>query len=241
MAVLRYSESIQKQIGSKTKPEPWLHITTARTGKDGKQAWYAIFVWDTRQVVEEGKLDWKYKKNESYKIKPGEDGFLNGRYAQDNGKPLVGAKHDFDFTNESEITVRQFKISQLVAVTKHIYDTYRAGIKVSMKINGHFISLMLSPDFTYTIQGVSCNDIIVDNKKYQLIRAGSDMHSFRAYALSIGQSDLTAVKTGKSQHFVGQTYSCKNLPKIVANDLISIVKGRPEDVSRGFLKAVDAI
>lgn len=54
--ILRYTEAIQKILGCKTKPEPWLHIgisTTDRYAKMGMFSGYAIWVWDTRKVVEQ--------------------------------------------------------------------------------------------------------------------------------------------------------------------------------------------
>lgn len=47
MKILRYTDAVQRQVGCKTKPEPWLHI-----GLSGNS--FAIWVWDTRQVVEDG-------------------------------------------------------------------------------------------------------------------------------------------------------------------------------------------
>jgi tRNA A37 threonylcarbamoyladenosine modification protein TsaB len=37
----------------KTKPEPWLHIVYVTDAFNNKTYW-AIYIWDTRQVVEEG-------------------------------------------------------------------------------------------------------------------------------------------------------------------------------------------
>lgn len=49
-----YTDMIQQVLKSKTKPEHWLHIVLQhqRYGEDSALAW-AIYVWDTRQVVEE--------------------------------------------------------------------------------------------------------------------------------------------------------------------------------------------
>lgn len=74
MKILRYTEAIQKQIGSKTKPEPWMHIGI-QSGK------YAIWIWDTRQIVGTGKFSGDISK-------------LQGTAAKDNHKPLVGEHAD---------------------------------------------------------------------------------------------------------------------------------------------------
>lgn len=49
-----YTDKIQNVLNTKTKPEPWLHVVLQhqRDGEDSALAW-AIYVWDTRQVIEE--------------------------------------------------------------------------------------------------------------------------------------------------------------------------------------------
>jgi hypothetical protein len=54
----KYTKEHQKLLGCKTEPQPWLHIVTmSEGGSDGKNydsiTSYAIYVWDTRQVIEE--------------------------------------------------------------------------------------------------------------------------------------------------------------------------------------------
>lgn len=79
MKILRYTEDVQKQISSKVKPEPWLHIGIA----DGQ---YAIWVWDTRQIVGTGKCS-------PYDVV--------GTPAKDNRKPLSGQNaENFSFERQ---------------------------------------------------------------------------------------------------------------------------------------------
>lgn len=74
-----YTEQVQEMLKSKTKPEPWLHVvvlgdgnnvTYARTKdkKDAERVVYAIYVWDTRQVVETGVIDCADKSSEQSRI-----------------------------------------------------------------------------------------------------------------------------------------------------------------------------
>lgn len=51
--ILRYTANMQKLFKAKTKPESWLHIGFKQTHRDG--GYFVIFVWDTRQAIEEGK------------------------------------------------------------------------------------------------------------------------------------------------------------------------------------------
>lgn len=87
MKILRYTPEMQKQLVSKTKPEPWLHVAIIMP-KDRGWAIYAIYVWDTRQVIEEGR-------------KPIWDAHVEhlvGTPAKDNHQPLQGLKtYDYLF------------------------------------------------------------------------------------------------------------------------------------------------
>jgi hypothetical protein len=78
MSVHRYNELAQKTLQSRTAPEAWLHFASVAIG-DGKVI-YAIFVWDTRQVIEQGTA----KLNGKDYIQ-----FLQSvPAAKDNGQPL---------------------------------------------------------------------------------------------------------------------------------------------------------
>lgn len=93
--ILRYTEAIQKALGCKTKPEPWLHIGISSDGH------YGIWIWDTRQILETGKCD-------ADKV--------NGTPAKDNHKELVGEHAElFKFgrstadSSQNYILVRGFR------------------------------------------------------------------------------------------------------------------------------------
>lgn len=73
--IYRYDESVQQCLRCKTKPEPWLHIAIAgcsmsnlgehyarrNAGKAPKlELIWAVYVWDTREVIESGQVDRAY-------------------------------------------------------------------------------------------------------------------------------------------------------------------------------------
>ena len=72
--ILRYTEDVQKQLHSKTKPEPWLHIAIL---SDKQYSYYVIYVWDTRQIVGSDNIYKHY-------------GDIAGQPAKDNHMPLQG-------------------------------------------------------------------------------------------------------------------------------------------------------
>ena len=86
--ILRYNEHLKNKIGSKTKPEPWMHIViivnsvTGRGAVKTRKCSYAVYVWDTREIIETGSFDYKQPINylEMYADK-----------ARDNHEPLVGS------------------------------------------------------------------------------------------------------------------------------------------------------
>lgn len=79
LTILRYNEDLQKLIGCKTKPEPWMHIGFVGTDMSEDDYW-AIWVWDTRQVLEEGKCSHANRQKAS-SFAP---------YAVDNKQRLLG-------------------------------------------------------------------------------------------------------------------------------------------------------
>lgn len=54
LTILRYNEALQKLVGARTKAEPWMHIGFVGTDMSDDDYW-AIWIWDTRKVLEEGK------------------------------------------------------------------------------------------------------------------------------------------------------------------------------------------
>jgi hypothetical protein len=49
MKILVYNATAQAKIGAKTNPEPWMHVVITNNNE------FAIFIWDTREVLETGK------------------------------------------------------------------------------------------------------------------------------------------------------------------------------------------
>lgn len=72
--VYKYNGAAQEYTKAKIEPQPWLHIAFSNQGGA-----FAIFVWDTRKVVEFGNL--RYNENRT----PKEAGLTR---AKDNKQPL---------------------------------------------------------------------------------------------------------------------------------------------------------
>lgn len=73
MKILKYTADIQNHIKSNVKAEPWLHIGFYIMR--GDKVYYAIWIWDTREIVGNGELNYID---------------FNGSNAIDNHKPLKG-------------------------------------------------------------------------------------------------------------------------------------------------------
>lgn len=98
--VFKYDRNIQKILKTKTKPEPWLHIGfVSAHHAQGKEringmSW-AIYIWDTRQVLESGWIATKDLNLDKY--------FRGFDHALDNKQPLVGA----DSEDARNVSIRQ--------------------------------------------------------------------------------------------------------------------------------------
>lgn len=99
MAIYRYTKAFQNAGSLKTKPEPWLHV-----GLEVQQEglYIAVFVWDTRKVVEQ-RFD-KFKNYAEYRVFASD--FYRRKYktANDNGKKLVGKGVAVDYFNKNIMT-----------------------------------------------------------------------------------------------------------------------------------------
>lgn len=56
-SIIRYTADVQQLLGAKTKAEPWLHCIVNITYRNNPHQQiatynYAIYVWDTRKVLE---------------------------------------------------------------------------------------------------------------------------------------------------------------------------------------------
>jgi hypothetical protein len=92
--VYRYNKELQNIIGSKINPEPWMHLVVNTQGwymngvASHEKPMYAIYIWDTRQVLESGNFD----KNIINQL-PRES------TAKDDRKPLIGSGKVIDSIN----------------------------------------------------------------------------------------------------------------------------------------------
>jgi hypothetical protein len=71
---VKYTEQIKQQIQSSTEPMPWLHCLLIYNSQAGNA--YAIFVWDSREIVEHGEFTAK--------------NIIKTESAKDNGQDLTG-------------------------------------------------------------------------------------------------------------------------------------------------------
>lgn len=59
--IAKYTPKVQAWLGSKTKPEPWLHVVIEgkmfrglKSASRQIQYEWRVYVWDTRKVIEHG-------------------------------------------------------------------------------------------------------------------------------------------------------------------------------------------
>lgn len=73
------------------KPEPWLHIAIKTVSKRNPWAGYAIYVWDTRKVLDEYRSNKGLFQTSDFVISK-----CNMQRAIDNRQPLVGGRKDIN-------------------------------------------------------------------------------------------------------------------------------------------------
>lgn len=89
--ILRYNESIQKTLGCKTKPEPWMHIGIKTPSKRLPFVGYTIWVWDTRQVLEQN-IEQDFGRATVDFVNRCNIALKQGQPAIDNHQPLKGGE-----------------------------------------------------------------------------------------------------------------------------------------------------
>ena len=80
MAILRYNNRVRSKLGTKTEGAPYLHIAFFTIPTQSK-AYYVIYVWDSRAILEEGTCTLDQKDN-AYDVTD---------YVTDSHKPLRGS------------------------------------------------------------------------------------------------------------------------------------------------------
>jgi hypothetical protein len=111
MKIVAYSQEIQKAIGSKTEPAPWLHLATTN------KFVVAIYVWDTREIIETLEVGLTgLDKIDSL-----------GHSVPDSRKPLKGK-------NAELFQFQGYKITSEKVVAKN------GGVTVKWFINGHHVN-----------------------------------------------------------------------------------------------------
>lgn len=94
--IFRYNEQAAKYIGAilhkkMPKPEPWLHIAIKTVSKRNPWAGYAIYIWDTRQVIDEYRSNKGLFQTSDFVISK-----CGMQRAIDNRQPLVGGRKDIN-------------------------------------------------------------------------------------------------------------------------------------------------
>lgn len=108
MPVYKYTPEVQQLLHAKTKPEPYLHVVYTFDVDQKVPAYFAIYVWDTRKVVEEGFIA---AKHGVYDAMP-----ADASHVKDNGEPLVGA------SNIRGLAAFDYKFYCILAKDKPIVD-----------------------------------------------------------------------------------------------------------------------
>lgn len=242
MHVYRYSEKMQEQLGSKIKPEPWLHCTYS-VDAGNKAGKYVIFIWDSRQVVEEGKLARTKLFTKSYNGRFSQYHFdFTGQPARDNGKPLQGAKFDWKFDEDDAVpqmkisAVRQFgpNVIRLIYRKRRNSDsvyTTDPGVSwdIACDINGHVVVFKTEPQrfSMISMPSVQCNLVEVDGERHKLCKG--EPFSF---------SDVKIKPVGRIQHFVGQKYQVEDFSKKFIGAFVNMMNKEPEMFTATFKNAI---
>lgn len=112
MKVLRYTLEVQKQLKSKTKPEPWLHVLLIKHPSYDDSLSYAIYAWDTRAIVEAN-------------VCKGKTSSIKGTSAKDSHKPLTGKRAD-DFNFAFGIVGKADTIDKVLRIIQTNIEKYKS-------------------------------------------------------------------------------------------------------------------
>lgn len=251
MKVYKYSEKLKELLGCKTNPEPWMHIviqgdevTSNQKLRQMKNGKYAIYVWDTREVLEEGKVKPEVLYN-YYSTKAGRGVSKHvmgekilGQYARDNGQPLKGSKLGFNFDGIDENDLKPLKLSGLrLHNAKFIYDVGTgANVSVACKVNGIDAVFYSVPQRFGYKDGADFVKFTTNTDSGRITKTGTGSGGFYSNDTALHIFNLARKPVGKSQHFVGQKYSLDFLPKEFADALLKLYNEHPELISSKFKK-----
>ena len=120
MKVLKYTLEVQKQLKSKAKPEPWLHVLLVKHPSYDDSLSYAIYIWDTRAIVETSTCERKTST-------------IKGTSANDNHKPLKGKRAD-DFNFAFGVVGKADTIDKVLQIVQNNIAKYK-NIDVSKALS----------------------------------------------------------------------------------------------------------
>lgn len=242
MHVYRYSKGLQQQLGSKTKPEPWLHCTY-QINADKKGGQYVIFVWDSRQVVEEGELSqsqlfeqFKYGRYSEYHT------VFKGKPAVDNGQPLKGAKFKWQLVNDGGLPKLEIKGIKMTG-TQYVYTLEPGGgWDITCNINDHVVVFQCGSS-RFGLVGrkkpgfVQCGQAVVDEKFHfhRLFKEGTRRHGVSGWPL---WCDVKCTPVGKPDEDKGQKYKVADFSKDMIANFVKLMTKEPAIFSAAFKNAI---
>jgi hypothetical protein len=135
MKILVYNATAQAKIGAKTNPEPWMHVVITNNNE------FAIFIWDTREVIETGKC-------------AKDIDFTGCENARDNRKELKNLPEGMEVNFKELPNVPRFKVFKddkgRIGCYRHGYVAIIENGKV-VSVDNHFDDtkdfLHLRPEF----------------------------------------------------------------------------------------------
>lgn len=248
MRVYRYNQKFADFLKCKVKAEPWLHVAiqTNPAKTQQKTGIYVVYVWDTRKVVAEGKIPQANWYNQTIGPGRGDGQFDYLTFARDNGKPLDGAKYEWNFDND-DMSIAPLKITKIGLVNTHkpyleVFSADSKGgwhVKVGATINGHGVifdtearRFGLLKDGAQMVQDAT---VVVDGKNHKLFAEGQGNSGYYGSAIS-WHPKCTPV--GKPQHFVGQKYKVTTYAKDCIAAFVRAANDNPEMFSLAFKKAI---
>jgi hypothetical protein len=179
MKILKYSDSIKKKFKCKTNTEPYLHFIIT------DKAW-AIYIWDTRRIIETNSCDAKAYKQ-----------VLNMRIP-DNHEPLVGKNSDLFIFSE-----RSNSLSG-----SYIGVVFKRNMKISYVTTDDDKSIVKSE----VLEFAKRNDQ-VNAKSWVVAPYVAKNISQHDYAMLLGHTDLNRIKEMKPDD--AKKYIDSNIDKLM--------------------------
>jgi hypothetical protein len=239
IVVYRYTPEVQELVKSKVKAEPWMHIAFIdNPATTQHNLVYAIYIWDTRKVLGEGIFKFDTRKDGSFG-----PGRFDGKYnflkrASDNGKPLIGAKHDFIFDNNNA-PMLPLKIKKPITLSRQKPEwtdvLCKGSYPVGCEINGHKVVFHTeSARFGFKDGAQFTDSAEVDGKSHKLFSKNAQSTGYYGSPIDFR---TTNVDKGFVQ-FNGKRHVMPNYAKDAVAAFVQVAQHRPEDFTLAFKRAI---